>query len=238
MYKITALLIFCLLFLNCTFSEEKTEKKTSKTITINKFVITGNFNRFFTSKVYLNKIANRNLLPIDSAEVINNSFIFEGKVLIPERYALTFKDYSPVYIFIIENKNIILDFDILNILNPKISNSPLNNQLTNYRKEAKKIFKQLDNLYVLFQKARLENDAKKIEEIGRKVKIVENQFHDFTFSYIEKNKNSIVSSMLLRDQLKASIIDSVRVLNGYKKLSTKAKSSPDAKIVARYLQLK
>ena len=86
-------------------------------------------------------------------------------------------------------------------------------------------------LYPKFQKARLENDSEKLAKIGTKLQIIETKFRDYSYSFIKENSNSYVAVMVLRDQLKSSNIDSIRIRESYNLLSEDIKKSPDAEIV-------
>tara|TARA_R110001583_G_scaffold412_2_gene3786 strand:+ start:30113 stop:30247 length:135 start_codon:yes stop_codon:yes gene_type:complete len=43
--------------------------------------------------------------------------------------------------------------------------------------------------------------------------------------------------MILRDQLKSTTIDTIKILETYNKLSNEVKNSPDAEIIASFLNL-
>ena len=203
----------------------------------NGFEIKGTLENFYPEKVYLNKIIGDSFSKIDSSEIINNNFTFKGIVEFPERFAITFKNYSSITLFIIENTQfeIFINSEIIN--DPVIKGSPLNSKLHEYKIDAKKIFKKIDYLFPQFQKARLENDAEKLAEIEKEMKKIEKKFVNFSNNYILKNKESYIATMLLRDQLKSNPIDTLQIKKTYNILSSKIKNSPDAKIIASFLNL-
>ncbi|MCF6167260.1 MAG: DUF4369 domain-containing protein [Lutibacter sp.] len=177
------------------------------------------------------------IYPIDSSKVIDNTFTFKGIVEFPERYALTFQDYSSVVIFILENTNFELSINQGQINDPLIKGSKLNNKLTEYKTKSKQIFKKIDYLFPQFQKARLENDAKELSIIGNELKSIEKEFINFSFDYVLQNKNSYIAPMILRDQLKSTTIDTLRIKEAYLILSDDIKNSPDSQIIASFLTL-
>lgn len=220
-----------LLFCSCA----KAKKKESVKKTNTRFVIKGSFDRYFTSKVYLHQIKKQKLYLLDSSEVSNNTFTFTGIVKTPEKRVLTYKNSAIKTIFIAENKELSIHINTINNAQTTIKNSPLNDALKAYKNHSKQIFNQLDFLYASFQKARLENDYKKIKEISKKIKAIEREFHHYTFSYIANHSNSYLAAILLKEQLNVRPIDSIALLKAYKKLSSKVKKSTDAKAVAKYL---
>lgn len=201
------------------------------------FEINGTFENFYPKKVYLNKIIENTLYPIDSSNVLENKFNFKGIVDYPERFAFTYENSALSTILIVENKPIQIYLNGKNLQAPIISGSPLNIELESYKTTSKNIFKKIDFLFPQFQKARLENDAEKLLEIEKNMKAIENEFTKFTFNYIQQNNKSYISAMLLRDQLKVSKVDSLKISELYKNLSSEVKNSPDALLIADYLKL-
>ncbi|MDV7188075.1 DUF4369 domain-containing protein [Lutibacter sp. TH_r2] len=232
-------LSFSIIFLLLFSCNKKTaiQKEALKTKTVANFEINGTFENFYPKKVYLNKIIENRLYPIDSAIVLKNKFNFKGIVTYPERFAFTYESSALSTILIIENKSFQIQLNGRDLQEPIIINSPLNTELEVYKTNSKNIFKKIDFLFPQFQKARLENDADKLFEIEKKMKAIENEFTKFTFNYIQQNNTSFISAMLLRDQLKVSKIDSLKISKLYKNLSSEVKNSPDALIVADYLKL-
>jgi len=84
----------------------------------------------------------------------------------------------------------------------------------------------------------LENDVKKLDEVGNELKKIEMEFTDFSFNFVKNNSDSYVSAMVLSDQLKSSTVDTIRISNAYKLLSEKVKKSPDAQLIATALSLR
>lgn len=230
--------IFCIILFSCKKNATKSKLPVISNSTVsNSFEIAGNLENFFPKKIFLNKIIEESMYQIDSCEVKNNYFTFKGQVEFPERFALTFENYSAVTILIIENSQIKLLINSKEISEPTITGSKANQLLNQYKKDSKQIFKKIEYLFPQFQKARLENDAVKLNEIGSQVKIIENEFTNFSYKFINQHKNSFVAAMILRDQLKSSNIDTVQIKKFYEILSSEVKQSPDAEIIASFLKL-
>ncbi|HKJ06487.1 MAG TPA: hypothetical protein VJ970_03390, partial [Flavobacteriaceae bacterium] len=100
---------------------------------------------------------------------------------------------------------------------------------------AKTIFKQIDYLYPAFQKARLENDAEKLKDIQQKMDGIYMEFSSYTYNFIEKNKESYVSVMLLRDMLKSDTVDSTKIKKYYQLFSNHLKESPDGRLIEEFI---
>jgi len=230
--------ILCIMFYSCkkNVSQINPPNNTASS-TLNGFEIKGTLENFYPEKVYLNKIIGDSFSKIDSSKILNNNFTFKGIVEFPERFAITFENYSSITLFIIENTRFEIFINSETINDPVIKGSPLNSKLHKYKLDAKKIFKKIDYLFPQFQKARLENDADKLAEIEGKMRIIEKEFVNFSNNYILQNKESYIAPMLLRDQLKSTTIDTLLIKNMYDILSSKIKKSPDAEIIASFLNL-
>jgi len=202
------------------------------------FVLKGSLKTAISDKVYLSKIVKNGLQPTDSVKIENNNFVFSGVVDYPERFALTFENSSAAVILIIENTNFEIFIDPNQLNEVVIKGSALNAKLDEYKLASKNIFKKIDYLFPKFQKARLENDVKKLDEVGNELKKIETEFTDFSFNFVKTNSDSYVAAMILSDQLKSTTIDTIRIRNAYKLLSKEVKKSPDAQLIATALSLR
>jgi hypothetical protein len=226
-----------LLFISISiFGCKKNPSKNNITPTITKnYTLNGTVN-FDAKMVFLNKIKNDSLFKIDSSAVINNNFIFKGNIISPERFALTFKKLSAIVIVILENQKISISIKKNEFNDPKIIGSPLNTLLLSYKNTSKGIFKKVDYLYPQFQKARLENDIQKLQEIKKKMETIENEFTTYSYHFIEHHKDSFIAAMLLADHLKTSKIDTFKIKQTFNLLPPKIQQSTDGKVVANWVQ--
>ena len=216
-------------------TEEKAVAKTQ--ISKSAFEIKGSFDSYLCDTVYLNVIHDYLIIPIDSAEVADNTFSFKGVISEPERYALSFPNYSKRLILVVENASIDVKINTKDLENPVISGSPLNELMASYKTSSRVLFKEIESLFPQFQKARLENDAEKLTEIASLMKEIEQDVKRYTYTFITENSDSYIAAMILRDQLKIDPIDTLRIKGAYEVLSAKVKNSPDGQIISTTLGL-
>jgi len=238
MKRYLLLSILTILLVSCNKNSAKIKLNSNQASkTNNSFEIKGTIENFYPEKVYLNKIIGNSFYEIDSCVIDNNNFSFKGIVDFPERFALTYQNYSSASIIIIENTtfNVFINSDAIN--DPLINGSQLNDELNEYKTASKNIFKKIDYLFPQFQKARLENDASELKKIGSEIKNIETDFTKFSYNFILKYKNSYVSAIILRDLLKSTTVDTFQIKETYKTLSLEVKNSPDAQLVASFLNL-
>tara|TARA_R110001583_G_scaffold412_2_gene3785 strand:+ start:29533 stop:29961 length:429 start_codon:yes stop_codon:yes gene_type:complete len=132
-----------LVIISCNKNGTQTEQQSIENTLISKgFKLHGSIKPFFTNKVYLNKIIENSIYKVDSAQVINNNFTFKGIVEFPERFGLTFENYSSTTILILENTqfNVVLNSKSLN--DPIITGSKLNSKLLEYKIKSENILKK------------------------------------------------------------------------------------------------
>ncbi|UMB61332.1 DUF4369 domain-containing protein [Lutibacter sp. A80] len=226
----------CILVLSAC-KKEKVPEKENISVVKNTFTIHGTLKNFHPQEVYLNKIIENSIYVIDSSKVKNNTFSFKGFVEYPERFAISFKQYSSTVILIVENADITITIDANDFENTPIEGSKLNSEFKNYQLNSKKIFKKITYLFPQFQKYRLENNANQLADISRQMKEIEQEYVDFSYNYIAQNNNSYIAAIILRDQLKNTKIDTLKIINSYNKLTDSIKKSPDAHIIALTLNL-
>lgn len=229
------LTVFLSVIIACNGDPKK--QKEASILKDKSFNLTGKLSNFYTDKVYLNKYQGQSYFPIDSSFIDKNNFSFKGKVAHPERFVLTFKNYTAEVVIIVENCDFNIEINQLQLNNPIITGSNLNVQLNEYQIAAKIIFNKIDYLFPEFQNARLENNVQKLKEIRTAMNKIESEFTQFSFGFITKNKNSFIAPMILRDLLKTPNIDSLQIDKLYTEFPEHIKQSPDSKIIANYLNL-
>ena len=77
-------------------------------------------------KIYLKSFRNKMFFDVDTAEIVNGKFTFQGKVEQPLLYGLATEDMSYPAQFFLDNQNIKLTLDTEDGEIEKIENSPLN----------------------------------------------------------------------------------------------------------------
>lgn len=235
MRNLVVLSIFALLICSCkkpSIQKEQLVIAQNKTFTLN-----GTLENFNPKKVFLNKIIENSIYVIDSLNVVDNTFKFTGYLEYPERFALSFQEYSTSIILIIENSNFEVFIDAKNLNEPIIKGSKLNSKWNEYQLNSKKIFKKIEYLYPQFQKYRLENNADKLLEINNEMTKIEQEYIDYCYSFIAKNKDSYIAAMVLRDQLKTSKLDTLKIIKTFNSLADNVKKSPDSQVIELVLNL-
>ena len=227
MFKNISLIIILLFTLNsCTKENVKTIENDSYFLSIS----TENGNN---SSVYLQKLAAES--EIDSVKIENGKAIFNGSLKTPQRYLITIEDFFGGKMIVLENDSITVTIKNKDLINSTITGSKLNNEMIKIQKESEKIYNKIDALFPDMQRARLENDAEKLQEISKKMSLVEQENVDYNFNYTKENPNSFISAMILNDLSRRDSIDTQKIKDSYNSLSNNVKKSVDAQKVASFI---
>lgn len=227
MFKNISLIIILLFTLNsCTKENVKAIENDSYFLSIS----TENGNN---SSVYLQKLAAES--EIDSVKIENGKAIFNGSLKTPQRYLITIEDFFGGKMIVLENDSITVTIKNKDLINSTITGSKLNNELIKVQKESEKIYNKIDVLFPDMQRARLENDAEKLQEISKKMSLVEQENVDYNFNYTKENPNSFISAMILNDLSRRDSIDTQKIKDSYNSLSNNVKKSIDAQKVASFI---
>jgi len=225
--KFIFLLSAILLMVSC-------EKETNKPIQSNSYVLTISIDNVNGNKTYLQKLSN--LKSIDSSIIRNGNATFRGKIKTPERYLLTIENVFGGKMLILENDSINIVVNNDDLIYATITGSKLNDELITTQKKSEKIYDKIDLLFPDLQRARLENDSKKLAEISSKMKAIEAENINFHFDYAKQHPNSFLSAMILSDLTKRDSIDIKKVSTIYNSFSKEVKKSVDAQFIDAFIK--
>jgi hypothetical protein len=186
--------------------------------------------------VYLYKFISDKTQIIDSSKIANNHVAFKGYSPYPERYLITIENIFGSRLFVATNDSIQLEVSKKDLVNATISGSKLNTELNNYQRNLKEIYDKIDVLFPELQRARLENNPTKLKTIAKKISAIEKEGAEYNFLYVQKNKNSFISSMILNDLSKKDSADIHRILSTFEQLSDTIKESNDSKELLVFLK--
>lgn len=158
-----------------------------------------NIEGILEGQAYLNIVSEQQLKKIDSITLIDNSFLFTGKIDEPILVWLTFDNTTQGLSLILEPEEIRISGERLHIKNARVKGGSLNNSYTAFKKESSLFFSKIDTRYQRFQKARLENNSKQLHIIHKEISDIKAAYLEFCTQYILKNPDSFISLVILND---------------------------------------
>lgn len=166
--------------------------------------------------------------PIDTAIVMNEKFVFEGKTDNPGLYYLTIDNVAQPLTFILSNEKISVKIDKEKMSNSEI-NSEHNLEYKKFNDGLETIVSELKKLSNDRRMAFYNKDTVKVKAIEEKLKNGQSKVVDYGFDYINDNPNKLVSLILLEQQTKTRGIDGEKIVNAYNNLSNELKATTKGK---------
>jgi peroxiredoxin len=182
MKKLFIFLTVIMLFAAC--SQAPTYKVTGELTSIDGTV-------YLTHRVVKDKWEN-----IDSTDLVEGKFTFNGTVKGPEQYLLTFKNTRGFVPFILENAAINIKADLNNPEATKITGSASQDVMTKYG-EAMKVFQEQEmELQKAYGSAAQANDEAKIKKIITNYKELQEEKVVASKNFIRNNNKSFASALI------------------------------------------
>lgn len=218
MRNISILFVLALLVSSCKTEAPKNEG----------YRITGNAPGVYNGiRAYL-KVADARgrQIPLDTAIVMNNQFVFEGKLENANMHFLTVDNVLGSMPMIINNgEEITIDVDKTNILKSVMSGSESTDLYNNYNITYQDKRRELVNLNNLMRKAQRDEDSDKMKDLQAQLEAKNTEINNLSYAFVGDNPESVVSLILLEKQTAARDLDPERFMESYNGLSDDLKNS-------------
>ncbi|OZV69877.1 TlpA disulfide reductase family protein [Winogradskyella aurantia] len=225
MKRVHYFFIISILFLGC-----KKEVRTD-------YSIKGNAKDVYNGiRVYLNDTDIRGrIVPIDTAIVINETFVFEGKVKNPGILYLTANSINGRLPVFMENSEISIDINKENLNKSIITGSKSHDMFSGYLKDVQILQKDLLMLNNLYRKAQLNKDTLQMEKKSQELETKRKELKELPYNFMKNHPKSFVSLDLFQGELKMKDIDFERLSSIFDQFSPELKSSTKAMAIASEL---
>lgn len=207
MNKIVLIISVFITLISCKNKHENSVKNSSKA----NFIVAGQAFDKNQEIIFLKLVVDNQLIVKDSAKIKDNRFQLSGDISYPHKAVIQIKNHDTGFTFILNNDSTHIALNTAQMQSSVISNSKINTELKSIQQQSEAIFHKIDYLFPQLQKARMENDYKKLKEINIKINniIIENQ--EFLYHYIQQNSNKYLSGLLLNDLWLSTEKDSIKL---------------------------
>jgi len=203
------------------------------------FFIIGNANGLIdNTKVFLKKQENKTIILLDSTQIKNGNFTFNGIIDKPSVYGININNIKGQIGLFLKNDTITININKDSLSDSKITGSKLNDQYLNYIKSVNQIISKTNLLYPIFQKARAENDVEKLNEINKKMQAINAEKTTFALNYAKKHPESYIAAFALHSVLNDNSIPKDSVQSIYNRFSNEVKEGDFAIEISIYLENK
>ena len=228
MHKLVPIIIFVIFLNSCKESDKENYS--------NGYLLSGSIERQLNGKwVYLKTQENKEIKIIDSTNIKNGEFKFQGKIDRPIVYGLYFEDSKDAIGVFMENDTIYIEAYKDSLTNSKITGSKTHDDYLDFIKQSNNIVSKMNNLFPIFQKARAENDADKLEEINAQMRAINEENTVFALQYAKQHPDSYISALALQSVLTVPTINKDTIAKIYNKFSDYVKKGDFAIEIAQYL---
>ena len=228
MYKLISIIILLFLFNSCKQSEKENY--------VNGYILYGSTESVLNEKlVYLKIQENKKIKVLDSTIIKNGEFKFQGKIDRPIVYGFYFEDLKGLIGVFMENDTIYIEAYKDSLSKSKITGSKTHEEYLEFIKQSNKIVSKMNHLFPVFQKARAENDAKKLEEINAQMNAINEENTVFALHYAQQHPDSYISSLALQSVLTVPTINKDTIAKIYNNFSLYVKKGDFAIEIAQYL---
>jgi peroxiredoxin len=176
---------------------------TSRSITPG-FKIIGNIKGLNNDTVFLLRYVNEDWIAIDTVQAQKGTFMFRGRVEIPEMYKVKVNDTLPTISIFVENDEINLAGKIDSIQKFKVAGSRSHEEYERFWGKQEKYSHQMDSLDQEFSLASAKSNKKKQTEIESQMDVVWQNEIESIRKHVLKNKSSVVSAYLAWSRLASS----------------------------------
>lgn len=171
----------------------------------NTFTIHGTITNLSTGKVYLAHENEKMVAVTDSAQIVNNKFVFKGSINNPAFYTLYLSDKQKGASFLVEPASLTVTADKDSLYKAKVTGSVLyDTYMSFYTVDWKPITAKAGDIYKRLDKAEKEGRTKADPAVRKgfdeEFKALGVLNDSVVNAFVKRNKNSIASAMVILDR--------------------------------------
>ena len=233
MKPIISILAFCLLVLSCKTEEKQTVKRDG-------YYISGTAPGVYNGiRAYLETTDDRGRkVAMDTAIVMNEKFVFEGKVDYPEMLYLKINSVKGSTPLIIENKEMSVVVNADDITNSKVEGTEANTALHLYNEKTGELTSKRFETGRQLRSVNANDDTANSENLESEMATLTQKMEDFPFEFVKENNDNPFSVILLQKLAETKDADYVRIESALNSLSDEQQKSITATMLKTQLQIK
>ncbi len=166
-----------------------------------KYNIEGTIEGLNSGPAVLKKIADGELVTVDSVEIKDGTFKFKGSVEQPELYIIIFNDTLDAVQLFVDNVGISISGNINEIPNAEIVGSELTILYKQFTDELMNYRMKFRSLYNDYMQANMDQDAEKTKAVELEYEKTENEQQAFIKQYVADQSNNIIAPFITLNYL-------------------------------------
>lgn len=216
MKKLLSIILIGLTILACQQKEERAD-----------YVINGTAKDVYNGiRVYLNELNQRGqLVPVDTAIVMNEKFTFDGKVDYPKPYLLTMNGANGRIPLMIENAEMELFIDKKAFYNSVLTGSESHDLLNEFNKTLEKTKEDIKKTNNSYRSAQSLRDTIRMKSDRETLLKLNEKLINYPLEFVEAHSDSHTVLEILESQLRIRNVDFDKVNTLYDGLSASVKNN-------------
>ena len=177
-------------------------------------------------RVYLNEISERGrMMPIDTAIVMNESFLFEGSVDEPKLIYITVQSVPGRLPLMIENNVMELSINPSVLIESTATGSQTNDDFIKFKSNSAQLQNEINAVNNKYSNAKFHKDQELQESLKTELDALVKDFNTYPFEFIASHKSSYAAFQALETQLRNKNVDVNDLENSFNSLSKNLKMS-------------
>lgn len=159
------------------------------------YKVSGTVEGVSEGQAVLQKIEAQGPAAIDTAEIVDGAFIFEGSVEFPELHLIYIDDNQVPVAFFLENANIKIDADVENMQDAEVTGSELNAKFKAFN-DGVPSNDRAQGLQQEFMAARQSGDQEKMQELAEEYQGIMEDQQQYYRDFVMANTDNVVGAFL------------------------------------------
>jgi hypothetical protein len=180
--------------------------------------------------VYLSYVSADEIILIDSSQIKGQSFQLKGPIHFPKKAYIQFYPQGNSFPFILSGEKIEIQLNAQDLNASTVQNSTINKEWNALKQKSVEIYGDVDYLFPLMHKARIQNDYQTLTQINSKIDSIETLNRQYLLGYITQHLDNPLSVLILNDLYHNLQNDSVQIIQTSQKMSPELKKALDFEI--------
>ncbi|WCO03457.1 TlpA disulfide reductase family protein [Psychroserpens ponticola] len=222
-------IVICILIFSC----KENTKVEPIPVKLDGYTISGNAPGVYNGlRAYLKSTNEKGLLKNqDTAIIMNEKFMFEGKVDSIEAWYLEVDSYDSSFPFIIDNANLSIVVNKDDIRKSKIEGNPINNTIADFNAQLIKLNDSIEKTRARYRE--MINNKENVTGMSQKVANLKDAIALYPHQFIKNNKDNPYSMVLIHTMIRRNTSKKGMLLESYDALNEALKNSNLGKRVAK-----
>lgn len=233
MKQIISILVLCLLALSCKTEEKQTVKRDG-------YYISGTAPGVYNGiRAYLETEDDRGRkVAMDTAIIMNEKFVFDGKVDFPKMISLKVNSAKGVMPLILENGELRVSIDKDNMANSKVEGTEANDALNAFNETFKELSAKRIEISKELRVAQQNENSPNLDRLKTELQEVSQQMEALPYDFISKHQDNPFALLQLQNLAKSNAADFNKIEAAFNSLSETQQNSMVGSLLKTQIQTK